>query len=124
MRWIAVVALGACAGGGLTNQGPSEDRLYLVDVRFNPDPPIAGDVVMTVTLTDPDDAPVTGATLTAAPFHPSMGHGISDDPVVTEGDGGEYAVAFAFSMPGEWDIPITISAAPGEDSFQAWADVQ
>lgn len=114
----------ACAAATDGRSGPSDAGLYQVETGFTPDPPTAGPVVMAVRLTLPDTTPVAGAALTAAPFHPSMGHGIAETPTVADVGGGDYEIAFSFSMPGTWDVPLTIDSDAGADTFTATVDVE
>lgn len=58
------------------------------------------------------------------PFMPQHGHGIADEVVVTERGEGLYDGTFAFSMPGTWELNLTVSAEPGDDEAAITVDVR
>lgn len=49
-----------------------------------------------------------GATVLVDPWMPSMGHGVSADPVTTEIGNGDYETALEFTMVGTWEVNIDI----------------
>ena len=77
-----------------------------VTVVSDPDPPIAGEVASTLTLTFSDGTPVTGP-VEVVPWMPAHGHGISEDVVAEELEDGVYTTTFTYSMPGTWELQVT-----------------
>lgn len=61
--------------------------------------------------------PVTGAQITVGGGMPQHGHGLPTQPRVTRALGeGRYLIeGMKFSMPGWWEIKLTIAAAAGAD---------
>ncbi len=61
-------------------------------------------------ITDANGNPVEGLTVAALPWMPVMGHGTPVPTTVEEQGGGVYVVQnLSPSMPGEWELKITIS---------------
>lgn len=95
---------GAASAGVLTDGG-----LYRLTLTPEPDPPVAGDAALTILVEDPDDgAPIEGAAVEVEPWMPSMGHGVSDPPVIAEEGAGVYRATWEYSMPGTWEVVVTI----------------
>ena len=66
-----------------------------------------GQNTLTVTVTEADGTPVTGAVVTVDPQMPMHGHGSTETPVVTElGDGVYEATPVTFQMPGAWVVHV------------------
>jgi hypothetical protein len=60
---------------------------------------------------------VAQAELTVTPWMPSMGHGVMENPVITERGGGLYSVDnVIFSMVGHWQLQVKVSKGDKEDS--------
>ena len=122
--WWTILMLAACSAD---DQGDSASLAvgtlsvttdagrYALEVTPTPDPVVVGDAHLAVRLSDADGAATTGATLTITPWMPSMNHGIMGEVAVTEGEGGFYEAAFAYSMPGAWEVTVAVSATPGDD---------
>lgn len=110
-----------CADQTITSTG----GLYTLDVQWTPEPPVSGDVVLGIVLGDAATGePVTGATLDLTPWMVDMGHGVQGDVVETEIGEGSYEVAFAFSMPGPWQITVDIIGPAGQDQAVWDVDVE
>jgi len=73
--------------------------------------PKAGDNPLTISITDAQGKPVTGATITTSVAMTSMDMGITH-PAVTEKGAGQYATVVNFSMAGPWRVKVKITA-PG-----------
>ena len=60
---------------------------------------------------------VAQAELTVTPWMPSMGHGVMQQPVVTERGGGLYSVDnVIFSMTGHWQLQVKVAKDGKEDT--------
>jgi hypothetical protein len=60
-------------------------------------------------LHDAAGADVPGAEITLAPWMPDMGHGVSEEPKVTERGGGVYSAEnIIFSMTGRWELTVKV----------------
>ncbi len=73
--------------------------------------PKAGDNPLTISITDAQGKPVTGAAVTTSVAMTSMDMGTTH-PAVTEKGSGQYAATVNFSMAGPWRITVK-AAAPG-----------
>ena len=73
--------------------------------------PKAGDNPLTISITDGQGKPVTGAIITTSVAMTSMDMGTTH-PTVTEKDGGQYAVTANFSMAGPWRVKVK-ATTPG-----------
>lgn len=92
------------------------------EIAFDPEPPTAGLVVASVVLTDlATDDPIEGAAVTVEPYMPSMGHGSGEVIVSEEGDG-LYLAQWSFSMPGAWEVEVTVDEP--EDHVTVAVDVE
>ncbi len=94
----------------------SEDDHFSGHFLPDPDPPITGDNVVTIHLTD-DGEPVTGADIDVEPWMPGHGHGSPEHPEVIE-DNGEYVVSnIVYSMPGHWELRVDVAVDDLTDEF-------
>jgi nitrogen fixation protein FixH len=86
--------------------------------------------LMVVTTPPRVAAPVAGAAMTSAqvtvnPQMPSMGHGSTEIPVVTEMGSGRYqAYPVTFQMPGTWEVTITATAGAETGTTKVSYDVR
>ena len=74
--------------------------------------PKAGDNPLTISVTDAQGKPVTGATITASVAMTSMDMGTTY-PAVTEKGAGQYTSTVNFSMTGPWQVKVKVTA-PGQ----------
>ena len=107
-----------------TGEGWTDAGLYELIVTPQPDPPVAGDTVLAMEVLDVDGAAVTEATVTVTPWMPDMDHGIMGDVTISEPTPGQYEAAFAYSMPGYWELTIVVDGGPGVDQRMVAYDVQ
>lgn len=98
--------------------------LYVLDVTATPDPPVTGDQILTLDVTDPDAEPVIGATLDLTPWMPDMNHGIANAPTVVEEGDGVYTAEFAWSMPGYWEVVVQVTRDDQTDQATLAFEVQ
>lgn len=87
-----------------------------IEVRTSPSqPPSRGTVSVEYTVTEASGAPATGLTLLVEAWMPSMGHGASTKPKVSEEGQGKYvAEGVELSMPGRWELRTTFSGAASD----------
>jgi protein SCO1/2 len=65
---------------------------------------------------DKQGRPIAGAEVTATPWLPVDGHGVSDKPAVTKGEGGKYRIDnIIFDRNGIWDLRISVKNGAQED---------
>lgn len=87
-------------------------------VASEPGPPTRGTNAWTIKVTDGAGAPMTGASITVAPFMPDHGHPSSTVPTITPQTDGVYSIAqLVLFMPGVWRVTIGVStgdAGPAE----------
>lgn len=74
--------------------------------------PKAGDDPLTISITDAQGKPVTGAKVTASVAMTSMDMGTTH-PAVKELGGGKYAASVNFGMAGPWRVTVAVST-PGQ----------
>jgi len=108
----AVLLLASCARKDTSSALHVGD--LLVQLRLDPDPPVAGDNVVHLELMDAQRKPIDGARLEFIADMPAMGampemKGGGD--VKTMG-AGRYDVAYSLSMLGDWNLTLGIDA-PG-----------
>lgn len=83
-----------------------------VALRSVPDPPVRGQNVGQLTVTDSNGQPVDGVTVEVLPFMPSHGHGTSQAVEVTDQGGGVFiANPLYLFMAGEWQIQMKFQGA-------------
>ena len=84
-------------------------------VEAVPAPPAKGMNAWTLTLTDSMGSPMSGATITVAPFMPDHGHGAPIVPEVTPmATAGTYQVTqLDLFMAGIWTVTFTITPSTG-----------
>ncbi|HEX7664231.1 MAG TPA: FixH family protein [Polyangiaceae bacterium] len=124
---VALVLTACSSSGSTTSSGDfpadayatttSDSGKYDIEVRFAPaQPPSPGTSSAKLTITDAaTKKPVEGATFSMVPWMPSMGHGASVMPTITdEGDGSYLADNVTFFMQGQWQLRVTFQA-PDDD---------
>jgi len=74
--------------------------------------PKAGDNALTISLTDAQGKPITGAKITTSVAMTSMDMGTTH-PAVTEKGGGKYTTTATFSMAGPWRVKVKVTP-PGQ----------
>ncbi len=83
-----------------------------VALRSVPDPPVRGQNVGQLTVTDGSGQPIDGITVEVLPFMPSHGHGTSEAVGVTDqGSGVFIANPLYLFMAGEWQIQMKFQGA-------------
>ena len=85
---------------------PTPDPSVLVNIRYEPDPPVVGDGVLIVVVRDAQGNPIDNALIH---IRGDMNHA-GMVPVmydVNESVNGEYRVTFNWNMGGDWIITVT-----------------
>ena len=109
MRWLPLMLFTVgCSSAG---------TYYDLALAPNPDPFVAGEEIsLDIEISSiATGEMVTGATVTAEPWMPDMGHGTSGAVTVTELGDGLYQGVWTFSMAGTWDVTLGID---GDEGFQ------
>jgi hypothetical protein len=119
----AFLACAGCSGSPATSPGTfgdepltsvmSDSGALHADVRSSPQPPTLGNGSWSYTMTDSATGkPAAGLTLSVVPWMPSMGHGTSIVPSVTDEGGGLYVIDDVdLFMPGQWDLRTAITGS-------------
>ena len=81
--------------------------------------PKSGDNPLTITVTDAEGKPVTGATLSASVAMTSMDMGTTH-PAVTEKGAGQYASTVNFSMAGPWQVKVKVTVSGQKPQTKAF----
>ena len=105
---------GSMAGMDMSAPTPPGTPLAAAPVKITvttASAPKAGDNPLTISITDAQGKPVTGAAVTTTVAMTSMDMGTTH-PAVTEKGSGQYAATVNFSMAGPWRITVK-AAAPG-----------
>jgi hypothetical protein len=94
----------------------SKAAQYQVAIFTSPHPPSRGISSVKYTITSSaTGAPASGLALDIVPWMPTMGHGTSTVPSITETSPGVYlATDVNLFMPGQWVLRTTITGAPGD----------
>jgi len=94
----------------------SKAAQYQVAIRTSPHPPSRGMLSVEYTIAwSATGAPASGLVLDIVPWMPTMGHGTSTLPSISETSPGVYlATALNLFMPGLWVLRTTITGAPGD----------
>ncbi len=124
MRMVSVVvlflSLAACTSETVESQAVemwSGNEDCQGEFLPDPDPPRAGQTDYMVTLTDPDGAPIEGATLDIEPWMPAHGHGTRREPEVHDMGSGHYHAIIYYNMGGHWEITVEVETASMRDTF-------
>ena len=100
-------ALPFSACGGL--EAPESSGTLQIEAHTEPDPPHVGQNALVLHVRDADGNPVEGAAITVDTLMPSMGHGSTETPVITETGGGAYrAEPLTFQMTGSWQAIVQV----------------
>lgn len=102
---------------GLAGADASEVQITLLESV--PGPPVKGDSTWRIQVTDMDNTPLDGLTVTVTPFMPDHGHGTPIAAEVSElAEPGEYeAGPVNLWMPGLWET--TVEVTDGADMTDA-----
>ena len=87
-------------------------------------PPALGDNELKLHVSDVTGTAVSDANISAEPWMPAMGHGVSFEPKCAHTNGGEYGcTGVYFSMPGTWEIRIEAATARAMGSLTLTYDI-
>jgi hypothetical protein len=91
----------------------SSPTALAITAAIAPDPPKAQQSSrLTLTVTDADGKPLTGAAVRASVAMTSMDMGTTH-PAFKAIGGGRYAADVSFAMPGPWRVTVTVTPPPG-----------
>ena len=123
-------ALGGCGGPPPTPEVPgsfpqvalltldSDSGGLHLELRSAPEPPVQGQNVGQITVTDSSGQPVEGLTLTVLPWMPAHGHGTSAPVGVTDNGGGVFiANPLYLFMAGEWQLRMTFAGSMNDTAM-------
>ncbi len=88
---------------------------FIIDLGTEPDPPVAGQVVLTITLRDANQQAVDGAKVNLLVSHSSMATMLLQNEAVSAGNG-KYSAPFDFSQDsqGEWRVTVEVRNVQSE----------
>ncbi len=96
---------------------PTDHGLYSVELVVEEGKLSVGENKMDIIVHNREDRDVKGARITVEPWMPMHGHGIPGTPEISERGGGIYsAQKVHLTMPGHWQLKISVNAGAGEDS--------
>jgi hypothetical protein len=106
VRSAALLILGGCASGGgpVVTDGGTWTVAWASEV-----PPDSGEPWTTTLTVTEGDLPAEDVTLTIEPFHPSMGHGIFEEPVAEDLGAGVFLATWTFNMTGRWEVRVDVT---------------
>ncbi|MBX3569725.1 MAG: FixH family protein [Rhizobiaceae bacterium] len=131
---VALVAIGLFASRHLSEREPEADLarskpsakgIFVVSIKPDgPEPSVGPIATWDLALTRPDGTPVSGAAVTVGGGMPQHNHGFPTEPRVSAAaDPGRYRIeGVKFSMPGLWEMRLTISA--GTDTDEALFNIR
>jgi len=95
----------------------TEKGLFSVEMVIKEKELKVGVNTLDIIVHDKNDKDVAGAAVTVTPWMPEMGHGVFEQPVVTERGGGLYSIEnIILIMGGRWELRIKIKREDVEDS--------
>ena len=122
---MGVAACEGTAGPGGGTAVVTDGGLYDLTLTADPDPPVAGVASLGIDVADAaTGAAVTDAEIGVTPWMTEHGHGLSEDPVVTELGQGAYEASFTYTMSGTWDLTVSIDAEAGADEVTVAYEVE
>jgi len=102
----------------------SESGELEVEIRTAPQPPAKGLVAVRLQVADAaTGAPVDGLQIEVAPWMGSMGHGSNQVTATATGPGTYEASGVLFSMPGPWELRLTIAGSRSDSLVTSSFDV-
>lgn len=101
--------LAACVSAQPT---PAATGNYRIELNSDPNPPVASDTELRVTVKDKADQPVAGADVRVMATHVGMNMGALNGKAVEQGNG-QYTLQMRFSMAGDWKFTIQVDK-PGQ----------
>lgn len=138
-RLAAAVAAGlaACGGAPQAPEVPASFPLAAltavdsdagglhIELRSAPEPPVRGQNVGQITVTDASGQPVDGLTLSLVPWMPSHGHGTSVPVGITSSDqvGVFIANPLYLFMAGQWELRMAFAGEVVHDTATAIVDI-
>lgn len=102
---LALAAVSACL--------PAKAGAYRLDVVTDPATVPVGKANILLTVTDPQGTPVEDAQVRAIARMPGMNMGEREQPARAGSKPGVYVVPAVFSMPGLYEVTVTVNDAPG-----------
>jgi hypothetical protein len=102
----------------------TKNGLYSVEMVIKDKELTAGVNSVDIIIHNKYDKDVIGANVTVTPWMPEMGHGVFEDPVITERGGGLYTVEnIILIMSGHWELRINIKSDEIENGKTSkWED--
>ena len=120
---LLLAGCGDAGGRGSERQTIMSDHgLLRIEVRPTPDPPVRGDNVVQLVITNAAGAPVDGLQLDAQPWMPAHGHGTSVIPTVTAQGGGQYQLDHVYLyMAGTWELRLAFTGTESDTATPAFS---
>ena len=112
MPVMVVLGLVGCADdtkGSSAQTVESDSGAYVLSVEVDPDPPVVGEVALSV------EAPGVSA-LSMDGGMEGMDHGFTDAPTVTGPEGELWTIEAVFSMSGTWSLTLALDGDSGPDT--------
>ena len=102
----------------------TKNGMYSVEMVIKDKELTAGVNSVDIIIHNKYDKDVIGANVTVTPWMPEMGHGVFEDPVITERGGGLYTVEnIILIMSGHWELRINIKSDEIENGKTSkWED--
>lgn len=94
----------------------TEKGLFSLEMTVGGKSLTSGVNALDIVVRDKSGKGVEGGELTVTPWHPALGHGVLDKPVVTERGSGKYQIRnIAISMTGRWELKIDVRKGSSRD---------
>ncbi|MEY4981988.1 MAG: hypothetical protein RIR62_254 [Pseudomonadota bacterium] len=121
MKIVTALALGLTLGLAVPAAAePVAGAAGLVTVELDldlADSPVGDFIEVPFRLTDADGAPLTGAEVRISGGMAMHGHGLPTSPVIEELGEGRYVIkGLKFSMDGEWQVRLSVTAGAVADT--------
>lgn len=112
---VLTLTLVSCRDSGTSSTPDKADIPFTIELTTSPDPPVAGQVALHITLSSQTDAPIKNATVTLIGSHVGMGNMIVQGDAVAQGNG-RYTTVLTFGpdSQGEWLVTVEVRGVEAE----------
>lgn len=110
---MIIVTLASCGAG--QQSADAETGGLVINLETNPNPPVAGQVELIVTIKDAAQAAVDSADVNLLASHSAMASMLMQQEAANTGNG-QYSAAFDFSQDsqGEWRVTVEVRSVQPE----------
>jgi len=104
---LLLITLMSASCGAAPQAEEADTGGLMIDLSTKPDPPVAGEVELTITIKDATQQAVEGAEVNLLVSHSSMATMLMQNAAVSTGNG-QYSASFDFSQDSQGDWRVTV----------------